>query len=140
MISNQKSFEERLGELINNSNNNNHLKELDDAFIAVRFKLNNYIFYKNFKILYNYLFIYELYFNQKVTSLIAKELLRTAIYPTIDELRKAAKDYFNEYHKEFLKNLDKNTQWSGYYEKYVYSSVSLHNFHNLCIIFCKFTL
>jgi hypothetical protein len=63
-----------------------------------------------------------------------------SIYPTVDEMRKATKSYFIEHHNDFYKSFKNNALWVGYYEAFVYSDVSLRNFYNLCIIFCKLML
>ena len=57
----------------------------------------------------------------------------------VEEFREVAKSYFVECHEDFLKSL-KDIQWAGYFEKHIYPIVSLRNFLNLRIIFCKFML
>ncbi len=47
------------------------------------------------------------------------------------EYREVARAYFTEYHIDFMKGFTKRTPWVAYYEKYIYSPVSLCNLHNI---------
>lgn len=62
---------------------------------------------------------------------IAERLIKVAIYPTTEEYREEAKAYFREYHADFLKSFNKQTQWVAYYETNIYTPVSLCNLHNI---------
>ena len=62
---------------------------------------------------------------------IAERLITIHIYPTMDEYREAAKSYFTQYHVDLMKTFTKGTPWVGYYEKFIYTPVSLCNLHNI---------
>ena len=78
---------------------------------------------------YTSIYIYAL-FNQNVAKAIAEKLLKVSIYPTTEELRDVTKEYMEEHHRDFLKKFNK-AQWSGFYERNIYSTVSLRNLHNI---------
>jgi hypothetical protein len=59
---------------------------------------------------------------------IAKKLLETKIYPSMDDLRESTEKYLGEVHREFF-NSFKKSQWRVYYEKHVYQSVSYTKFY-----------
>ena len=78
---------------------------------------------------YTSIYIYAL-FNQNVAKAIVEKLLKVFIYPITDELCDVTKEYMEKHHRNFLKKFNK-AQWSGFYKKNIYSTVSLRNLYNI---------